>query len=90
MGFGGYPAWLLKDHSMVVRSSDPKYVAAVDRWLTRLGQELAPQQIGNGGPILLVQVENEYGSFGEDHAYIEQLRQSLFGGIKRRLRETRI
>jgi beta-galactosidase len=75
--FGGYPAWLLKDHSMVVRSSDPKYAAIAGRWIKRLGEELAPLQIGNGGPILLVQVENEYGSFGEDHAYLEHLRQSL-------------
>ncbi len=75
--FGGYPAWLLKDRSMLVRSSDPKYVAAANHWIKRLGEELAPLQIGNGGPILLVQVENEYGSFGNDHAYMEHLRQSL-------------
>ena len=75
--FGGYPAWLLKDHSIVVRSSDPKYVEPTDRWIKRLGQELAPLQIGNGGPIILVQVENEYGSFGNDHAYMEQLRHVL-------------
>lgn len=74
---GGYPAWLLKDHSIVLRSDDPKYVAAVSRWIKRLGEELTPLQIGNGGPIILVQVENEYGSFGDDHAYMEQLRQIL-------------
>ena len=71
--FGGFPAWLLKDHSTVVRSRDPKFIEPVARWIKRLGQELAPLQIGNGGPILLVQVENEYGSFGDDHAYTEQL-----------------
>ena len=75
--FGGYPAWLLKDHSMVIRSHDPKYVEPTTRWIKRLGQELAPLQIGNGGPIILVQVENEYGSFGNDHAYMEQLRRTL-------------
>jgi len=75
--FGGYPAWLLKDHSMVIRSSDRKYVEPTTRWIKRLGQELAPLQIGNGGPIILVQVENEYGSFGDDHAYVEQLRRLL-------------
>ena len=47
------------------------------RWLMRLGQELAPLQIGNGGPIILVQVENEYGSFGNDHAYMEQIHHTL-------------
>jgi len=77
MGIRRLPPWLLKDHSIIVRSSDPKYVAAVERWIKRLGQELAPLQISNGGPIILIQVENEYGSFGDDHAYIEQLRQTL-------------
>ena len=75
--FGGFPAWLLKDHSLVVRSRDPKFLTAARTWLKLLGKELAPLQIGNGGPILLVQVENEYGSFGDDHEYMEQIRQML-------------
>jgi len=75
--FGGYPAWLLKDPSTVVRSRDPKFMAPATRWIKRLGQELAPLQIGNGGPILMVQVENEYGSFGDDHTYMEQNRKAL-------------
>ena len=75
--FGGYPAWLLKDPTTVVRSQDPKFMAPATRWIKRLGQELAPLQAGNGGPILLVQVENEYGSFGNDHVYMEQNRQAL-------------
>ena len=75
--FGGYPAWLLKDRAMVVRSRDPKFLEVAGRWLKRLGQELAPLQVGNGGPILLVQVENEYGSFGKDHEYMEAIRGLL-------------
>ncbi len=75
--FGGFPAWLLKDHSTVVRSRDPKYIQPAGRWIKRLGQELAPLQIGNGGPILLVQVENEYGSFGNDHAYMRDIQRML-------------
>ena len=75
--FGGFPAWLLKDRSMVIRSSDPKFLAPVDRWFKRLGQEVAPLQIGNGGPIILVQVENEYGSFGNDHGYMQTIRKTL-------------
>jgi beta-galactosidase len=71
--FGGFPAWLLKDHSTVVRSRDPKFLEPAGRWIHRLGQELAPLQIGNGGPIILVQVENEYGSFGDDHAYMQAI-----------------
>jgi len=75
--FGGYPAWLLKDPTTVIRSSDPKYMEPATRWIKRLGMELAPLQIGNGGPIALVQVENEYGSFGNDHAYMEANKQAL-------------
>lgn len=75
--FGGYPAWLLKDPTTVVRSQDPKFMEPATRWITRLGQELAPLQVGNGGPIVLVQVENEYGSFGDDHVYMERNRQAL-------------
>jgi beta-galactosidase len=75
--FGGYPAWLLKDHDIVVRSSDPKFMEPARRWLKRLGQELAPLQYANGGPIIAVQVENEYGSFGSDHAYMEQIHQAI-------------
>ncbi len=75
--FGGFPAWLLKDHSMVVRSRDPKFLAAARAWLLRLGKELAPLQIGNGGPIIAVQVENEYGDYGDDHAYMEAIHHML-------------
>ena len=48
-----------------------------NRWIKRLGQELAPLQVGNGGPIVLVQVENEYGSFGSDHDYMERNSKAL-------------
>jgi beta-galactosidase len=75
--WGGYPAWLLKDHGIVVRSTDPKFMQPAARWIKRLGQELAPLQIGNGGPIILTQVENEYGSFGSDHAYMQQTHKLL-------------
>jgi len=75
--WGGFPAWLLKDHGIVVRSTDPKFMEPARRWLLRLGEELAPLQIGNGGPIISVQVENEYGSFGDDHSYMEQIHRDL-------------
>lgn len=75
--FGGYPAWLLKDHATVLRSADPRFMDPARRWLKELGKQLAPLQYANGGPILAVQVENEYGSFGSDHAYMEQIRQAI-------------
>ena len=75
--FGGFPAWLLKDPNMVVRSRDPQFLAAARAWLLQLGKQLAPLQIGNGGPIIAVQVENEYGSYGKDHAYMEDIHHML-------------
>jgi beta-galactosidase len=74
---GGYPFWLLKDRSMVLRSSDPKYLAEMNRWFARLGKEISPLLLRNGGPIIAIQVENEYGSFGDDHAYMEAVKKSL-------------
>lgn len=71
---GGYPAWLLKDRTLQLRSTDPRYTAAVERWLVRLGREMKPLLVQNGGPILAVQLENEYGAFGSDRAYLEGLR----------------
>jgi beta-galactosidase len=62
---------------MVVRSTNPQFLAAARTWLLRLGKEVAPLQIGNGGPIVLVQVENEYGSYGDDHAYMEDIHHDL-------------
>lgn len=75
--FGGYPAWLLKDHSMVIRSRDARFMQAARSWLARLGKEVAGFQIANGGPVLTVQVENEYGTFGNDHEYMKEVRQAL-------------
>ncbi|WP_211212282.1 glycoside hydrolase family 35 protein [Rudaea cellulosilytica] len=84
--FGGFPAWLLKDRSTIVRSRDPKYLEPATRWLHRLGKELAPLQYAHGGPIIAVQVENEYGSFDADHAYMEDVRRALIdGGFDRTL-----
>ncbi len=74
---GGYPSWLLKDHSMVLRSSDPKLAAATDRWFAELGKQIQPLLLQNGGPILATQVENEYGSFGDDHTYVESIKDML-------------
>ena len=77
---GGYPAWLLKDHTMLLRSSQPQYLDGASRWMLRLGRELAPLQSSRGGPIIAVQVENEYGSFSvnEDRQkYLDQVRQMV-------------
>ena len=75
---GGYPAWLLKDHSVVLRSSEESYLKPVRAWMKRLGEELAPLQASRGGPIIAVQVENEYGSFAvpdDGGAYLRTVKQ---------------
>jgi len=74
---GGLPAWLLADPGMVLRSTDPKFIGAAEKYLKRLGQELAPLQANRGGPIIGVQVENEYGSFGNDAEYMEKIRAAI-------------
>jgi len=75
--FGGLPAWLLRQPGMEVRSANPLFMAAATRWFHRLGKELAPLQSAYGGPIIAVQVENEYGSYGNDHVYMEQIHHLL-------------
>ncbi|HEY3933677.1 MAG TPA: glycoside hydrolase family 35 protein [Gemmatimonadales bacterium] len=83
---GGYPAWLLADSTMVLRSTDPRFTAAASRWLDRLGRELAPLLASHGGPIIAVQVENEYGSFDHDTTYMawqrDALRHAGFGSVR--------
>jgi beta-galactosidase len=75
--FGGLPAWLLADDNVRIRSNTEPYMGYVRTWLRRLGQELAPLQSSRGGPIVAVQLENEYGAFGSDAAYLQALRAAL-------------
>ena len=75
--FGGLPAWLLKDGEIPIRSTDERFLAPARRWLLRLGEELAPLLRRRGGPIIAVQLENEYGAFGSDAAYLRAIRSIL-------------
>lgn len=72
---GGLPAWLLKDRSMCLRSSDPKFMEAVTNFFKILAEKIRPLLATNGGPIILVGLENEYGSFGNDKKYLRDLMQ---------------
>ncbi len=74
--FGGLPAWLLTK-KIRIRSSDPAFLTYVERYYQRLGPILTQRQLQRGGPILLFQVENEYGSYGEDKAYLQQLKRLM-------------
>lgn len=73
--FGGFPAWLLKDPKMktALRTNDDAFIVPAARWMKRLAQETAPLLIANGGPIIAVQVENEYGNFSNDHKYMQHM-----------------
>ncbi|XP_025410648.1 beta-galactosidase-like, partial [Sipha flava] len=59
--FGGLPYWLLKDHNIHLRSSDSNYTKYVERWFSVLMPKIVPFLYGNGGNIIMVQIENEYG-----------------------------
>lgn len=83
--FGGLPYWLLQEKGITVRSSDSIYMSHVTDWFTELFTRLKPHMYHNGGNIIMVQIENEFGSYAPllgDHKYLEQLcdlTESLLG-----------
>jgi beta-galactosidase len=74
---GGLPAWLFTDPEVGIRRSEPKFVAALQRYLQNVLDIVRPLQITEGGPVVLVQVENEYGAYGDDTAYLQQLADTV-------------
>ena len=70
---GGLPWWLLKKKDIRLREQDPYFMERVKIFEQKVGEQLSPLTIQNGGPIIMVQVENEYGSYGEDKAYISEI-----------------
>jgi beta-galactosidase len=77
--FGGLPPWLLATPGLKVRTTDPRFIDAASKYLRNVGEQLAPLQITRGGPIIMAQVENEYGSFGHDHDYVKAIRNAIRG-----------
>ena len=77
LDFGGFPAWLLRTPGLRVRSMDPRFLAAGLRYLRRVHQELDPLLSTRGGPILMMQIENEYGSYGRDREYMETAKRQM-------------
>lgn len=75
--FGGLPYWLLKDDNIKLRCYDENYLKHVDFWFDNLISYVKPFFATNGGPIVAVQVENEYGSYGEDKTYLNYIKQGL-------------
>ncbi|CAI7567108.1 unnamed protein product [Penicillium pancosmium] len=75
--WGGFPFWLSEVPGMVVRTNNKPFLSATKSYLQNLAKDLKPLLIANGGPILMVQVENEYGSYGDNHVYIGAMRDML-------------
>ena len=75
--FGGYPYWLQNKKGLIVRSKEPQYLAAYQNYIKAVGKHLASLQINHGGNILMVQIENEYGSYSNDKSYLE-INRKLF------------
>jgi beta-galactosidase len=79
---GGLPAWLFSDPAVGVRRNEPLYMAAVAEYLAALLPIVAERQIDRGGPVILVQIENEYGAYGDDKDYLRALVElNRAGGI---------
>jgi len=78
---GGLPGWLLDTGvgAGTIRTGDPAFMAAVRGYLERLGPVIAGRQIDRGGPVILVQVENEYGAYGRDKDYLRELAGLILG-----------
>jgi beta-galactosidase len=72
--FGGLPPYLLRIPDIKIRCMDPRYMAAAERYMKALAAELKPFLVTNGGPILMLQIENEYGSYGNDRNYLARLK----------------
>ena len=74
---GGLPWWLLKKKDIKLRERDPYFMERVKIFEEKVGEQLKPLTIQNGGPIIMIQVENEYGSYGEDKPYVSEIRDCL-------------
>lgn len=75
--FGGLPYWLLQDPKMKLRFSYPNFMAKIQRYFAQLLPQVTDLQIQSGGPIILMQVENEYGGYGNDKAYLRKMAQLM-------------
>ncbi|MFI5709181.1 beta-galactosidase family protein [Kribbella sp. NPDC051620] len=79
---GGLPAWLFQEPGVGVRRYEKRFMAAIEEYLQQVLRIVAPLQVQHGGPVLLVQVENEYGAFGNDQVYLKAVADLIGrGGI---------
>ena len=71
--FGGLPAWLLNYKNMDIRCNDEIFISKVERYYKELLRRVVPKLCTNGGNIIMMQIENEYGSYGNDHEYMQKI-----------------
>ncbi len=71
---GGIPPYLLRIPDIKLRCMDPRYMTAAERYISKLAEVIKPYLVTNGGPALMLQIENEYGSFGNDRNYLSRLK----------------
>lgn len=75
--FGGFPSWLLADSNMRLRCFHKPYLMRVDKFFDALLPRLRPLLCTNGGPIIAMQIENEYGSYGNDKKYLDYIKKGM-------------
>lgn len=71
--FGGLPSWLLAKEGLKLRCYEPQFLGCVKKYFHEVFKQLRPHLIENGGNIIMMQVENEYGSYGMDHRYMKEV-----------------
>lgn len=74
--FGGLPWWIQTDENMEIRCSNKAYIERFDKYLDELFSQVRPLLSTNGGPVIMMQIENEYGYYGDDREYLAYLRQA--------------
>jgi beta-galactosidase len=74
---GGLPHWLTGELGPRTRTRDERFLGHLERWFQRLLHEVVPRQLGRGGPVIMVQIENEYGSYGSDAVYLRGVEELL-------------
>ncbi len=72
--FGGYPWWLLREKDLKVRSQDQRFMDMSKKYFAALAKQIVPMQITHGGPVIMLQIENEYGSYDKDKVYLGKYR----------------
>lgn len=75
--FGGLPYWLLNDSNMKVRFDYPPFMDKINQYFEQLFAQVLDLQVNHGGPIIMMQVENEYGGYANDKNYMRKMAEMM-------------